>query len=101
MRLDRDGAARFPPIRTDTLQLRVNDAEPATSLDFSSFGSDLPIGISELRIEGLSFAPATLSSQPRRLPCGSGPTLTVNGTSLEHLGRRRARCSSTPARGCR
>ncbi len=83
VRLDQDGEVSFPPIRTDTLRLRVEAAEPATSLDFSSFGSDLPIGISELRIQGMPFAPASLSSQPRRLPCGSGPTLTVNGRSYD------------------
>ncbi len=84
VQLNREGAVGFPPIRTDTLRLRVEEAEPATSLDFSSFGSDLPIGISELRFEGMPFAPASsLSSRPRRLPCGSGPALTVNGTLLD------------------
>ena len=82
VQLGRDGRVSFPAIRTDTLRLRVEQAEPATSLDFASVGSDLPIGISELRLTGMPFAPGSLDDQPRRLSCGSGPTLTVNGTSL-------------------
>ena len=39
-----DGRVRFPAVRTDQLTVRVNQAEPATSLDFASAGSPLPVG---------------------------------------------------------
>ena len=74
-----DGRARFPAIRTDQLSLRVVEADPATSLDFDSSGSPVPVGISELRLFGVEYLPATLPRDPVRLPCGSGPSVTVNG----------------------
>ena len=80
--IDAAGHASFPAIRTDQLTLRVEEAEPATSLDFSSAASPVPVGISELRVEGVPFLPIAISSRPVRFACGSGPTLSVNGDDI-------------------
>jgi arabinofuranan 3-O-arabinosyltransferase len=81
--VDADGRVRFPAIRTDQLTLRVEEAEAATSLDFDSVASDVPIGISELRLLGVPFLPIALPDQPHLYPCGSGPAVEVNGYPIE------------------
>ncbi len=80
--IDAAGHANFPAIRTDQLTLRVEEADPATSLDFSSAVSPVPVGISELRVEGVPFLPIAISNRPVRFDCGSGPTLSVNGDDI-------------------
>lgn len=79
--LDEDGSARFTPVRTDQLTLRVLDAEPVTSLDFDSRALPVPVGVSELRVRGLSYLPVALPRRAVRVPCGSGPRVVVDGTS--------------------
>ncbi len=77
--LDREGVARFPAIRTRSLQLRVEQADKAVSLDFDSVASPVPVGVTELEVTGLPDLPIAVPSKVERLPCGSGPTLAVNG----------------------
>ncbi|MCW2772858.1 MAG: aftD [Nocardioides sp.] len=77
-----DGAATFPAIRTDRLQVTVTDAEDAVSLAFDDATTDLGIGIGELRLGGLSYLPLGLSADPVRYDCGSGPTLAVGSWTL-------------------
>jgi arabinofuranan 3-O-arabinosyltransferase len=77
-----DGRVRFPAIRTDQLALRVDEADPAVSLDFRSVGSPLPVGIGELRLTGVPLVPVRLPDRPVRHPCGTGPTVVVNGRAL-------------------
>lgn len=69
----RDGKVRFPVIRTSQLTLRVGDAEPATNLGFDGAASEVPIGISELRLRGLPYLPVVLPTDARKVPCGQGP----------------------------
>jgi arabinofuranan 3-O-arabinosyltransferase len=76
------GKVSFPAFRTDRLTLLVSEARPATSLDFDSHASSVPVGVSELRLRGLDYLPLTLPTQERRRPCGSGPTLGVNGVPV-------------------
>ena len=76
--LDRDGAARFPAIRTTQLTVRVDAAERASSLGFDSARSSVPIGITELRLDGLPYLPIAVPSDPLRFPCGAGPSLVVD-----------------------
>ncbi|MEO5664370.1 MAG: alpha-(1-_3)-arabinofuranosyltransferase [Nocardioides sp.] len=73
-----DGTLRFPAISTKSFDLKVIDAEPATDLDFGGSASDVPVGISELRLVGAPFLPVALSELRRKLPCGAGPDVTVN-----------------------
>jgi arabinofuranan 3-O-arabinosyltransferase len=77
----RQGKIRFPAVRTDQLTVRVLEADPATSLDFSSTASDVPVGISELRVRHVPYFPLRPARQPIDLPCGSGPTLVVDGSA--------------------
>jgi arabinofuranan 3-O-arabinosyltransferase len=81
VRLGSDGSVRFRPVRTSTLTLTTLDAERASSLNFDRTGTDLPVGVSEVRVRGAGAIPVTLSPVARRFPCGSGPTLTVDGRS--------------------
>lgn len=79
----RGGSVRFSPIRTDRLVLQVEEAEPATSLDFGRTGRAVPVGIGELTVRGLSLYPVALSNERAVLPCGSGPTLETGGRVLQ------------------
>jgi arabinofuranan 3-O-arabinosyltransferase len=77
-----NGNVSFPAFRTDRLTLLVSEARPATSLDFDSHASLVPVGISELRLRGLDYLPLTLPTEERRRACGSGPTLGINGVPV-------------------
>jgi arabinofuranan 3-O-arabinosyltransferase len=78
VRVNKRGEARFPPVRTDQLAVRVKEAEPATSLGFDSAGASVPVGIGEMRVLGLPLVPIVLPTQQVRFPCGSGPDVWVN-----------------------
>ncbi|UUZ58850.1 discoidin domain-containing protein [Nocardioides sp. B-3] len=80
--VDDDGTASFPPIVASRLRLEVRDAEPATDFSFRGAASEVPIGIGELRLEGVPYLPLSLSNDAVDLGCGSGPDLTVNGEIL-------------------
>ncbi|WP_433252535.1 alpha-(1-_3)-arabinofuranosyltransferase domain-containing protein [Streptosporangium sp. CA-135522] len=64
-----DGRVSFTPIRTDRLE--IGFTAPASR----------PIEVSELTIPGVK-PPGSLAPFPLRLPCGYGPTLTVNGNAV-------------------
>lgn len=85
-----DGEATFRPIRTDQLAIRVLEAEDVVSLGFDSFTANLPVGISEVELDGLPLLPSVPSDEPRTFRCGSGPTVTVNGET------RRTRVGASP-----
>ena len=81
--LGSEGTARFRAIRTSQLTLKVIEAEPATDIAFDGSTSLVPVGISELRVTGLSFVPVTLPGDERTTPCGAGPGVRVNGVGYE------------------
>lgn len=89
--LDSRGRAAFPSIRTSQLRLQVNEAAFATNLGFDSQATQVGVGIQELRLTGLPYLPVALSTRPQTSPCGSGPTLRLNGVV------HRTRVSATPA----
>jgi arabinofuranan 3-O-arabinosyltransferase len=74
------GSARFEPIRTDRLTIRVLDAEPATDLGFDGSARSVPIGISELALLGVPYLPLDLPDEPLRTRCGTGPTIRTGTT---------------------
>lgn len=80
--LGEDGRAGFVPIRTDQLAVSVESAETTSSIGFDGAASPVPIGITELRLQGASGLPLRPSLDDSELPCGSGPALVVNG--VEH-----------------
>jgi arabinofuranan 3-O-arabinosyltransferase len=82
VRLGRDGQVRFPAIWTRELTLRVAETEDVRSLGFDGTSSPVPVGITELRVIGVPYLPVAVPTTQLRLPCGSGPTLSVNGTPV-------------------
>ena len=105
LELDERGAARFDPIRTDHLEILVDSAEQVESLRFDGSYTTPPIGVTELRLSGVPYLPLHLSPVPLRYPCGTGPTLRVNGTTydtaLEAVPRDLFAMKSVPARVCK
>lgn len=81
--LDSAGRASFAPIRTDQLELRIEGAESAFNLGFDGSSETLPIGVSELRLSGVPYLPLSVPRLPLKYPCGTGPTLSVNGETFE------------------
>ncbi|MEO9324608.1 DUF3367 domain-containing protein [Nocardioides sp. C4-1] len=77
-----DGRARFPAVTTKRLRLRVLQAEPVNDLDFAAQSRRVPVGISELTLDGLPYLPLGLSADPLDLPCGSGPDLRVGADTV-------------------
>ncbi|MDX6217554.1 MAG: arabinofuranan 3-O-arabinosyltransferase, partial [Frankiales bacterium] len=79
--LDRNGRLSFAPLVTDQLTVRLRDVIPATSLDpYTLSGSLLPVGVSEITIDG-----AVKPRAPRFLvtvPCSAGPIISVGGQFL-------------------
>jgi len=81
--LSDSGSARFPPIRTNRLNVHVIDAEPASDIRFDGSTRLVPVGISELVLTGLPYLPVALPSRTIETACGTGPTLDVNGTPIQ------------------
>jgi arabinofuranan 3-O-arabinosyltransferase len=90
--LDDDGQARFPAIRTARLRILVREAAFATDVGFDGRSSEIGVGIQELRLRGLPYVPTVLSTRILRTSCGTGPQVTINGTSYP------TRVIGTPAR---
>ena len=69
-------------MRTDRLTVRVLEAEPVDDLDFAARTRAVPVGITELTVDGVPYLPLGLSADPVELPCGSGPPLRVGDALL-------------------
>ena len=102
--LDADGSAAFRPIRTSELTIDVEEAEPATTLDFDGRNSSVPVGITDLELGGARGLPLRLDDQPLDLGCGTGPDLDANGirvqTSVAASARDLFEGSAVPAIPC-
>lgn len=77
-----DGKVSFPPVRVDRLVVRVLQAAPVNDLDFAAQSRPVPVGISELTVDGVPYLPLGLSADPVTLRCGSGPDLRVGDTTV-------------------
>lgn len=77
VRLDRDGHARVTPFRTSRLEVKVLDSTSGESRTGFADPRPLPVGISEVRIEGVGLLPLDLSEVPTDIGCGFGPTVRV------------------------
>ncbi|WSZ89578.1 alpha-(1-_3)-arabinofuranosyltransferase family protein [Micromonospora sp. NBC_00858] len=82
--VDLDGVARFPALRTRSLFVAVTSTVSRVSRSTALFEPQpLPVGLSGVDVEG-----APEINQPRdlartvTLPCGAGPTILINGTSV-------------------
>lgn len=87
----RDGRASFRPVRADAVRIRfVADDSAVSSDSVRGTGRDLPVGVSEIGLDGLP-SQAPLSTKVRVLPCGSGPDVSVDGRTV------RTRVVASPA----
>ncbi|MBN3929678.1 DUF3367 domain-containing protein [Streptomyces verrucosisporus] len=81
--VDKNGWARFEPIRTDRLDITVSRAAPMTVHNpVADARLQLPVGLSEVHIPALEDLRVPPTDPERRftLPCGQGPPLAVDGT---------------------
>ncbi len=76
------GVARFPVIRTDQLQIHVDESDEVTDLGFDAQPTEVPVGIAELKVFGVPYLPLRLSPDERTYGCGSGPLLVAGGRIL-------------------
>lgn len=76
---ERGRAELDEPVVTSSLTLRLTTTDGALSLNAEGVPERLPPGISELRVRGMPFEPIVPSTEVRTRPCGTGPTLVVNG----------------------
>jgi arabinofuranan 3-O-arabinosyltransferase len=75
--LEPDGTARFAPLTADRLTLRFPVTTPLASFDPYTRGlDDLGVGVAEVEVPGLG---ATDPTAVVAAPCGSGPTVRVDG----------------------
>lgn len=86
-----DGKVSFEPLRTDGIQVWLLDAEQGSDIAFDETVTRLPMGISELVLDGSSVLPVDLDVSPRLWACGSGPDLVLRGEhySTALVGSRR------------
>ena len=100
----RDGTVSFPAISTRQLAMQFLDSEPTQSLGFDALSASVPVGITELRVMGVPYLPVAIPTAPVALPCGAGPTLSVNGqlqqTSVEVSFARLAAGDSVQPKPC-
>ncbi|WP_164775192.1 alpha-(1-_3)-arabinofuranosyltransferase [Nocardioides pantholopis] len=77
--LNAQGVGRFPRVRTDTLQVRIERTDATASLGFDAQPQAIGVGISEMSVGGVPYLPLGLSEDRRDLGCGSGPVVSVAG----------------------
>ncbi len=78
----RDGDVRFRPMVTDHLDIALPKSRNLTAYNaMSGSPQQLPVGLAELRIPGLSGlrTGASTPSTKFRLPCGKGPEIVIDG----------------------
>jgi arabinofuranan 3-O-arabinosyltransferase len=77
VRFDAEGVARFDDVRTRSIVVDVTRVRVRSSLGFDGLGNGLAVGVSEIGVAGVDAAAD--AAEPVRLPCGSGPEVTVDG----------------------
>ncbi|RIV32597.1 DUF3367 domain-containing protein [Micromonospora radicis] len=78
-----DGVARFAPLRTRNLVVAVTSTVPRVNRSTALFEPwPLPLGISEIDVEGAQAEPPPDLDRTVTLPCGAGPTIVVNGRQV-------------------
>lgn len=74
-----NGTGRFSAVRTDRLVVHLASEDDATDFGTDGFARRLPVGVSELTFNGQNAARQDRSEDDLALPCGSGPTVLVDG----------------------
>ena len=79
------GVIDFPPLTTDSLQVQILSLSPNDQLSpLTGAESPLPVGLSRIAIPALNatVAPPLDTGAPVTLPCGQGPFIQIDGTSI-------------------
>lgn len=104
VRLASDGSARVPRVRADRVEITVLDADAVADVRPDGTVAPAPIGIGEITLRGLPILPLSLPATPRRLACGTGPTVRVGdrtvATAVVASARRLASGATVPAAVC-
>ena len=81
---DRSGYVRFPPTATDRITVSFGATKPVLSYNTFTGGRTVPpVGVSELVLgEADQWRVPVARSQPVDSPCGSGPTVSVDGAQI-------------------
>lgn len=77
----RGGVGRFEPVQTRHVVVHLTSSRDARDFDPSGASRTLPVGVSELRFPGTPTSRPDVSARTVELPCGSGPTITIDGTA--------------------
>jgi arabinofuranan 3-O-arabinosyltransferase len=82
--LDTEGRASFASRKAQTIAIRFLKSTQLTSIEAASgFASPLPVGVSEVLVEGAEdLARRFDPGRTVGVPCGFGPSVTVNGVRL-------------------
>ncbi|MEU5979707.1 alpha-(1-_3)-arabinofuranosyltransferase family protein [Streptomyces sp. NPDC047315] len=81
--VDDNGWARFDPITTNRITVKITRTAPVTLYNpLADDDLQLPVGLSELHVPFLANhrTKETAANRPFTLKCGDGPTLAVDGT---------------------
>lgn len=81
VRFDSGGLASFDAVRTGSITVDVTRIRVRSSLGFDGQGNGLPLGVSEVAVSDVDAAAD--ADEPVRLPCGSGPSVTVDGRTYD------------------
>lgn len=77
-----DGRAMFAPVVSDRVDIHLSSDKPTRDYDSIGLNAPLPVGVSELWFRGATLT-ADFSTKAITLPCGTGPSLSVNGRAYE------------------
>lgn len=81
--VDAEGYVHLRPLTTDRVELRFARVDPRWSLTTSGVRTRLPVGVSEVRLLGADDLRRPLDPRAAvSVPCGYGPSLTVDGRVL-------------------
>lgn len=77
-----NGSAEFDPVTADGVVIHFEAAGPRANIAFGGAISALPIGVSEVDFPGLGLLPSPVSGVVAEYPCGSGPTISIDGSTF-------------------
>ena len=75
----------FPPLTTDSLKVQILSLSPNDQLSpLTGVESPLPVGLSRIAVPALNstVAPPLDTDGPVTFPCGQGPFIQIDGTSI-------------------
>ncbi|MGQ0836944.1 alpha-(1-_3)-arabinofuranosyltransferase domain-containing protein [Actinokineospora sp.] len=77
------GDVAFAPLVTNRLRIKVAQVAPLSTVDVHTGGTTLlPVGIGELKLDGMDFAPAPRADEVVELACGQAGRLLLDGQAV-------------------